>query len=337
MLLEAGVAVRKESGLRIGCLIIDEQGWAFSLPPMAVESQTSVDYLNAFELTADQIDRFTQAMGGTDDGKAGKPSNPVPEIGREPVSDAEIKATNDAIKQTPPQAFDLQRQVRVYQARLQFVEMELEGGKVEQRTIRLPKTLKQSIFANDKEIEERLNASYKLIDAKSSEKLSALRKDAEALRNDYAPSLGKRLGRVILSTKKKEFEEKVNELRTRIENYCKEERDELQASIENSLESLANNLAPIIKERPPTELASRCAEVTLDISKDYLLDILRKAAPSAPEVLAKTKIHLTFKDVTIEMLRDSEFQQRVKQEFRYEDWVKPFSEFTAAQSKHHEV
>lgn len=51
MLRDAGINVRKEPGLRIGFVIIDEQGWAFSLPPMAVESQSSHDHINGFELT----------------------------------------------------------------------------------------------------------------------------------------------------------------------------------------------------------------------------------------------------------------------------------------------
>ncbi|WP_303292286.1 hypothetical protein [Marinobacter sp. SS5-14b] len=336
MLRDAGINVHKEPGLRIGFVIIDDQGWAFSLPPMAVESQSSHDHINGFELTPEQIERFTQSIGianKDEDRKESETHHPQAEIGRETLPDQEVSETTTKLNRNPPQAFNLQRQVRVYQSRLQFVEMELEGSKIQQRTIRLPKQLKQSIFDNDQEIEERLNASYKLIDGKASEKLSSLRKEAETLRDRYAPSLGKRLGRVLLSTKKKEFVYKVEDLRERIEKYCKEEQQQLQASIERSLEGLASNLAPVIAERPPQELASRCETVTEEISKEYLLDILWKVAPSAPDLLNKTKLHLTFKDVTLEMLRNPEFQQRVKQEFRYEDWLKPFNEFTAAQSK----
>ena len=335
MLRDAGIIVRKQPGLRIGFVIIDDQGWAFSLPPMAVESQSSHDHINGFELTPEQIERFTQYIGIADrdeDRKESEKHLPQAEIGRETLPDQEISETTTKLNRNPPHAFNLQRQVRVYQSRLQFVEMELEGSKIQQRTIRLPKELKQSIFANDQEIEDRLNANYKLVDGKFSEKLSALRKEAEVLRNDYAPALGKRLGRVILSTKKKEFLEKVEDLRQRVEAYCKDERDQLQTSIETSIQSLASNLAPLVHQRPPKQLAGRCEVLTVEVCEDYLLDVLRKVAPSAPELLENTRLHVTFKDVTLEMLQNREFQQRVKQEFKYESWAAPFSEFTAAGS-----
>src|SRR5690606_12009790 len=37
MLQEKGIPLRKQPGLRIGSLILDDLGWCFTLPPMAVE------------------------------------------------------------------------------------------------------------------------------------------------------------------------------------------------------------------------------------------------------------------------------------------------------------
>jgi hypothetical protein len=69
------------------------------------------------------------------------------------------------------------------------------------------------------------------------------------------------------------------------------------------------------------------------VAKQYLLDILSKVAPSGQYIMEQTRLHCTYKDVTIEMLKDKEFQKVITKEFPYEAWVKPFSEFNAVSER----
>ena len=336
MLLESDVPVRKHTGLRIGCLIIDEQGWAFSLPPMAVESQHYLQSVNGIELMPDQLVALTESLG-INAGSPSKPEIKASEIGKATLTADEVQSVTSKLEKNPPQAFDLQRQVRVYQSHLQFVEVELEGGRIEQRSIRLPKELKESIFANEKDVESRLSASYKLINANASKAFSALRDEANSLRDHYAPSLGKRLGRVLLLSRKQEFVNHIRDLQQRLDTYCKEALGNIQAEIERSLQDLANSLAPLVVKHPPSQLRARCSQVTEEIAKTFLLDILYKAAPSAKKLLDSTTLHVTYKDVTLEMLQDGEFQQKVANCFPYENWLKPFEDYQAAQAQQGEL
>jgi len=332
MLTEEGVPIRKQTGLRIGCLIIDDQGWVFTLSPMAVEPQGSDGVINAMELSPEQVDAVITAFA-VNLSQQMFLLQAEPEIGKEALSAKEVKKVSQTISENPPQAFDLQRQVRVYQAHLQFVELELEGGRIEQRTVRLPKEFKEALFTNDKDIEQRLNANYKLINNKVSLEFANLREEVKSLREVYAPSLGSRLGRALLLARKKEFTAKVTELQRRLDTYCKDALQSIQETIEQSLTDLAKNLAPAVKENPPKGLKGRCSNITNDIAEEYLLDILYKVAPSAKSLLAKTQLHCMFKDVTLEMLEDKEFQQKVAAEFPYESWAKPFNQYSAAQSR----
>ncbi len=323
MLVDKGVKVRKQADLRIACLIIDGQGWVFSLMPMAVESQ-QMSGVNAVELSIDQVVEVIRVLQLEDSDES--------EIGEQVLSKNEVKEVDKVILNNPPQVFDLERRVRVYQAHLQFVELELEGGSIGQRTIKLPKDLKLAIFSNDRNIEERLNASYKLISGKLVDDFSRFRHDINSLRDSYAPSLGKRLGRVLLKSRKAEFLSELAKIEGKLDKYCKSALQSMEDGIEKSLFELANTLAPRVTKSPPVSLRARSSGIDDEISREYLLVILRKAAPSAEKLINTTKLHCTFKDVTIELLHDDKFQKTISELFPYEKWTKPFDDFEAAQA-----
>ena len=331
MLLEEEVPIRKQSDLRIGVLIVDNQGWVFSLSPMAVEAQDQTSVINAVTLHESQLESMITSLVGEKDQTdifGGELA-----LGTELITEQEVEQVTQAIQANPPQAVDLERQVRVYQTHLQFVELEFEGGKIQQRTIRLPKELKEALFSQDKEIENRLNASYKLINGGVEDALAEIKEQFKQLRDHYAPSLGSRVGRVLLKSNKSKFDKAFNELKEKLETYRSESLQAIQGNIEHSLDDLAKNLAPIVEKNPPLDLHARCSIIDADIAKEYLLDTLRKVSPSAKNILEKTQLHCNYKDVTIEMLRDKEFQKKVAEEFQFEKWVKPFAEFGAAAEK----
>jgi len=316
MLIAKGVKVRKQSDLRIACLIIDGQGWIFSLMPMAVESQ-QMSGVNAVELSIDQVVEVIRVLQLEDKDSA--------EIGQQILS-------NNEVREVSKQIFNLERRVRVYQAHLQFVELELEGGSIGQRTIKLPKDLKLAIFSSDRNIEERLNASYKLITGELVDDFSRFRHDINRIRDSYAPSLGKRLGRVLLKSRKAEFLIELTKIEEKLNEYCKSALQSMEDGIEKSLFELANTLAPRVTKSPPVSLRARSSDIDDEISREYLMAILRKAAPSAEKLINTTKLHCTFKDVTIELLHDDKFQKTISELFPYEKWSKPFEDFDAAQA-----
>ncbi len=60
---------------------------------------------------------------------------------------------------------------------------------------------------------------------------------------------------------------------------------------------------------------------------------MKKAAPTAGDLLKKIKLHYITKDVTYEMLKAPTFQKRIKELFPHEKWVQPLEETEAAQAR----
>ncbi len=328
MLEEAGVVVRQQPGLRIGVLILDDQGWVFTLPPMAVEGQHELTF-NALTLMPEQVNEVVRTLVTPTLRIEGDPT-PRFEIGNAPVAPEIRERVAKAIEQNPPAAFDLQRQVSVYRAHVQFVEIELEGGRIEQRTIKLPKSIKEQAFSKDKAFQERLRASYKLIEVSELDFLREVRDEVEKLRM-FTPSLGKRLGRVMLASRKALFMEKVEQLEMLIEQKRQEVVSSLDKQINESLMALAKIFVPGYVATPPNDLLYRCSEVTEQVAQSYILEQLRRESPTGEQLLQGLRLHCTFKDVTLEMLKDVEFQEKVAELFPYESWAKPFMESLAVE------
>jgi hypothetical protein len=142
ILVEKGLAVCSCSGLRIGFLLLDDDGYIFAMPPLMVEDIANQHAApNAIRATPDQILRLVTATkpefkAPMDGEKAeGNPETSKPEIGTEAVSPTLVSEIADRIKANPVQDLDLTRIVRVFSARMQFVEFKVEGAKLKSRTI----------------------------------------------------------------------------------------------------------------------------------------------------------------------------------------------------------
>jgi hypothetical protein len=62
-LSQAGVAIRVEPGLRLGTLIVDDQGWCFATPPLLVDATMERAVApNAIRLVPAQIDSLATAI-----------------------------------------------------------------------------------------------------------------------------------------------------------------------------------------------------------------------------------------------------------------------------------
>lgn len=303
MLEEAGVVVRQQPGLRIGGLILDDQGWVFTLPPMAVERQHGLTF-NAMTLMPEQVNEVVRTLVTPSLRIEGDPT-PRFEIGNEPVAPEVRKEVAKAIEQNPPAAFDLQRRVSVYRAHIQFVEIEL-WGRIEQRTIKLPKSIKEQAFSKDKAFQERLRASYKLIEVSELDFLREVRDEVEKLRM-FTLSLGKRLGRVMLMSRKALFMGKVQELEALIEQRQQEVVVSLDQQLDESLLALAQIFVQGYVATPSHDLLYRCSEVTQQVAQSYILEQLRRESPTGEQLLQGLRLHCTFKDVTLEMLKDEDF------------------------------
>jgi len=321
LLREEGITIHKQPGLRISALLVDKEGWVLHQSPMAVEDPSLPAY-NAIKLLPEQVAQLALAVGVTDQLPGSTPDTrrvdvEAIEIGKEPLAADEVVEVKHNLDQSPPQAFDLQRQVRVYSAHIQFVEIELSGGRIGTRTIQLPAKLRTSMFGDDKEVEKRLKASYRLLDATEIEGLDEINQEVETLR-DYTRTLNKRLGRILLVNHRQNFLQKRDAINQQIEQWKQHAAAQIQAELDKSIRALAHAGADTLLAKMPPEFTSGLltSRPSLQDAEEYLVEQFQRVAPSAQKLVEELKLDCTFKDVTYEMLKDdAEFAHLVQKAY----------------------
>jgi hypothetical protein len=129
--------MRRQRGVRIGLLIVDEQLVIWSPTPKAVEADREPDQPNGIVLSASAVDEVEAAV--VVDPR--QPGSPQPEIGKEPLAEEDLAKTVAELEHNPPVPFDLARRTRVFASRFQFVETELRGAEWTQRRVKVSSIL----------------------------------------------------------------------------------------------------------------------------------------------------------------------------------------------------
>ena len=267
-----------------------------------------------------------QEIDETDDG---------PEIGKEDATDQEIEETDDGLKDNPPQEFDLARKVRVFNAKIQFVELKLQGTQIQRHTVSLPKHILVSV--DDKETQERINAAFKLI--QQDNKLSGveIKNRVDTMRTKFLRSLGE-FGNAILRTNRPEFDLDLEKTKCEVEKFKESVKANLEEELEKSMASLVDALVNNVTENPPANLQAQIGpkKPTEAQARSYLTGELKKVFPEPDKLIKEMTLKCIFKDVTYATLNELNFQKAIKKAFDLVDWEKPFEEFDAAREKQSE-
>ena len=73
--------------------------------------------------------------------------------------------SGNSLKETPPKKFDVARIERVYESKIQFVEIELTGYRLSAKRVNIPNDL---LVGEDKAFKERLKNSFLLLQGEDS-------------------------------------------------------------------------------------------------------------------------------------------------------------------------
>ncbi len=167
-LIKSGVTIYQLPDIRLSACIVDQVGWAFALWPMLVEDPDGQHGLNGLALHSEQVKQISQqmVMMATSSATQESPDHgtedtlrPVQLTVAKPLSTEQLDDIEQDLERNPPQKFDVSRQVNVFNSRIEFVELEMDGGHIDRHTFKFPKEIKQ-LLSNDKEAQERLSASY---------------------------------------------------------------------------------------------------------------------------------------------------------------------------------
>jgi hypothetical protein len=327
-----GISLRKASGLRIGLLITDDQAWVFSPSPLLVEPERTEAQPNAVLVCAEQAEQLLRSVAPLATEESQVSFFPA-EMGEEMLEREDLESIRNSLDERPPQKFDLTRLVNVYHGYVQFVGLSLTGCQLSRRTIPLPRNL--IAIARNENMQDRLKATFRLVDGKSKAKAQDVEKRLANLRKKYVRSLGERLGSVILRQKKEHFGKEVIEIKKAVEKFSDNVKQQLEGELAKCRNTLVKELAPGVVRNPPPSLLGGITtrKPTKEQAMKYIEAELDKVMPKADDLIKEMKLDCDFKDVTYEMLNDAEFQEALRKQFPYVDWPKPFEEYKAVPTR----
>ena len=252
------------------------------------------------------------------------------EVSTEPVSEEQFARMDESLQEAPPVRFDLARQVRVFNAYLQYVELKLTGAAIQRHRLAIPPSILK--LGNSEDLEGRLRTTFDLIEKDG--KLSSKKLEAELneLRKNFTPSLGKDHGRVVLKAQKPTFDERLKTFKANLAAHQKAVADELQGQLDKSHKQIVDYYLKRVIESPPDAILGQLLhpKPTKKDARLWLDAELDRVFPKAESLLQKMQLDVRYKDVTFETLNRPEFLQSVKEAFPRVNWDKAYHEFRAA-------
>ncbi len=338
-LQKAGIVVRSTPGLRTGLLLVDHQGYMFSPTALYLEpDQRTAAAPNAIRLSEQQateaLARLSPAakaiaigFAKSDEEKERIRQTAI-EVPSRPVGNDEFSGVQKSLEEVPPVRFDVARQVRVYSAYLQYVEMKLTGAAIQRHRLAIPRGVQK--VGTGKDIEGRLKTTFDLVERSSKLSSKKLEDELNEIRSNFTPSLGEEHGRVLLKSAKPHFEKRIEKLRADLDIHKETVRNALQDALEASKKEVISYYIPLVMANPPDELRGGVLKMTDEIAEKWLVTKLDTVFPKADDLITSMRLEVRYKDVTYESLNDEKFLGAVKAAFPFVDWDKAHQEFQAA-------
>ena len=338
-LRDVGIEVRSAPGLRTGLIVIDAAGYIFTPTALYLEADERSDMApNAMRLSGDQI---TEALARlSPDAKAiavtlakseeerERIREQTVEVPSERVEDSDFKAVEQRLEEAPPARFDVVRQVRVFNAYLQYVELNLTGAAIQRHRLAIPSSIQKLGAAKD--LEGRLKTTFDLMEKDGRLSSKALENSLNEIRKNFTPSLGKNHGRVVRKAAKPYLEGRLTEFRGKLKAHQENVGKDLQGQLDESRNQIVNYYVPIVVANPPDAMRGQFPKFEEPEATAWLERELDRVFPKAEALVKKMQLEVRYKDVTFETLNRDDFLASVKKAFPDIDWDKAYAEFRAA-------
>ena len=335
----AGLATTTTPGLRTGLLIVDGDGYVFSPTALYLEADSrSPDAPNALRLSHSQVTEALARLSPAAKTLAAGATNSEEERQQIEARQVEVPSTavdphdfdqiEKRLTEAPPVPFDIARQVRVYSAYLQYVEIEMAGAAIQRRRLALPPTLQGLTDSGD--LARRLKTTFDLIERNDRLSSRTLESDLNKIRQDFTRPLGKGCGRVVLKSAKPYLEDRLQHFRDALDHHRQRVGRELQDHLHQSREQIVEHFLPRIVASPPDRLRGRLPHIDEESIQRWLGTEVDRFFPTAESLVAEMRLDVRYKDVTFETLKRKDFLEAVNAAFPGTDWEKAHEEFRAA-------
>lgn len=336
----AGITVRSTPGLRTGLLVIDDAGFIFTPIARYLESdRRETEAPNALRLSPEQVREalarlspaakaIAVAMAKTPEERERIQEQAV-EVRSDDIPPAQFAAVEQGLKDAPPVRFDVARQVRVFEPYLQYVELHLTGAAIQRRKLAIPKVI-QNLGAAEG-AQTRFNTTFDLIERESELSSKHIEDALKEIRDNFTPSLGKDHGRVLLKAQKPLFEQRLAELRAKLEEFQLRVKEKLQNSLDASRDEIIAYYVQGVLAKPPDKFRGQLLnDPSEEDCRRWLAQQLQSVIPTAESLIRKMELEQTYKDVTFETLNKPDFVQSLRKAFPAVNWNKAYDEFQAA-------
>jgi len=335
--------LRQQAGVRIGLLVTDEQTLVYSPTPLLIEAgSTSEAKPNSIVITrgGDSTASLMRACGAAGSPDQATPAPQDAEIGRMPATPQQVDQSLAELKEVPPKKFDVARIERVYESKIQFVELELTGYRLSAKRVNIPNDL---LVGEDKAFKERLRNSFLLLQGEQTIKVEIpdfdnkslepkkdgkgnvlkvewsereLEKQRKALYENFLINVP-RFGQVIMRRNREQFDNRVALVKLQIAAFNEGVQKALEQKLKEAVDALAKTLLPRIKDSIPQRYERVLARN--HPSDEDLLSILQHdladSFGSGAEIF-KPELRCVFKDVTYESISDKNFREALGKALR---------------------
>lgn len=346
ILKEADIVINSTPSLRSALIIVDKKkGFIFTPTALYLEAESNSDEArNALCLSPEQITealvRLSPAtralvMRQTRDPEEKARLNALPvDVHPKSIEDKEFKQVKESLDKRPPAKFDVSRQVRVYTALLQYVELRLKGAAIQRRRFEIPKCLQG--LGRDY-LKERLTTTYKLNEQDGDISSDTLEDLLEEIRKKFTRKV--RNDRLVLMEEKLRLEKRLEDFNLSVDKHKKIVASKIKNVIEKSKDELIKHYLPLVVRNPPEELRDRLSLHYLSdrdkITRDWLEGELKKIFPKEESFIKGMKFDYKFKDITYADLNKKDFLEKVREAFPDHDheWDKAHEEYMAVGEK----
>jgi len=319
-----GQTLCHEPGVRIGLLVVDDQTVVFSPTPLLIECSVSdskppvggeLDLSAAPSAATMPNAIFLGAPPAALAAELGldvtDPSQRT--LGLDPVNSAKLGALAADLAANPPLSFDVARYERVFNARIEFVELSVTGCSVSKKTISLPDDLLP--LAVESKNRQRVQAKFRVLDENDTiggdKELSerAILNKRKQIAETYLKPL-KGFGVAILRSNRAAFEKEVEELRKLVNLFSNGIRAKLEALIAQNVESLVNDLLPALQSQemfPRRWIATLGLFPSPDQCRQQLTRDILHHVGNSNDLVEAMAVTVVFKGITYQTLKQPEF------------------------------
>ncbi|SHJ10396.1 hypothetical protein SAMN05443429_10944 [Cruoricaptor ignavus] len=205
------------------------------------------------------------------------------------------------LHENPPLHPDFKRIVEYYNNQFQYVRLRFEGANIENRKITIPSSI---LPVNSIELKERLTTKLEIFSEGNNidilRKIDALKLDIEKLREQLLKKVKSREESILKKTDKLKFNQKVDELRRKLEIIKFESLQEITDNINKAKIIVEDELRAFVIN---SGRLTNGNEVRWEVSR--LLDKVR--FPKADKLFEDMKISVQYSDITFEDLKNKQF------------------------------